>query len=75
MDSRPVLIIVGVGGLCLDKWDTYETEWVCVGACRVDDGDGGVYDEEGDKGRMGTARRGIRPGAAGAGFTGWKFII
>jgi len=69
MDSRPVVISVGVGVLSLDKWDTCEEVWVCVCACRVEDeGD----DEEG---RMGTARRGIRPGAAGAGFTGWKFII
>lgn len=62
--------------LSLDKWGVCEAEWVCV--CRVDDVDEGVYDEdEGDdeEGRMGTARRGIRPGAAGAGFTGWKFII
>ena len=78
MDNRPVVIGVGVGVFSLDKWDAYEAEWVCVCACRIDGGDGDVYDEdEGDdeEGTMGTARRGIRPGAAGAGFTGWKFII
>ena len=68
MDSRPVVVSVGVGVLSLDKWDTCEA--VCV--CRVDEG---VCEEDDEEGRMGTTRRGIRPGAAGAGFTGWKFII
>ena len=72
MDSRPVVISVGVGVLSLDKWDTCEAVWICVCVCRVDEG---VYEEDDEEGRIGTARRSIRPGAAGAGFTGWKFII
>jgi len=45
MDSRPVVISVGVEVLSLDICDAYETECVCVCACRVDDGAEGVYDE------------------------------
>ena len=73
-DSRPVVISVGVGILSLDKWDTCESVWVCVCACPVDEG---IYEDEGgsEEGRMGTACRDIRPGTAGAGFTGWKFIV
>jgi len=75
MDIGPVVISVGVGVLSLDKWDTCESVWECVCACPVDED---IYEEdegENEEGRMGTARRDIRPGTAGAGFTGWKFIV
>jgi len=48
---------------------------VGVGVLSLDKWD--TYEDEGDdeEGRIGTARRDIRPGMAGAGFTGWKFIV